>query len=145
MAAKNSKTKEYSNGEVTIVWKPGLCIHSENCVRGLPQVFDPEKRPWINVEEAATGSLINQVKKCPSGALSFYMNEEVPPTNESEVPRQRVKVMPEGPLMVYGDLVVEDENGNESGRANVTAFCRCGASSKKPYCDGSHRKIGFKG
>lgn len=73
-------TKHYSNGEVTIVWKPDVCIHSGNCFRGLPEVFDPRRKPWIIPEAAATDELISQVKKCPSGALSFFMNEIKPQT-----------------------------------------------------------------
>ena len=67
-------TKKYSNGEVTIVWKPNICIHSGMCFKGLPQVFDPRRRPWITADMATTKEIIDQVKKCPSGALSFYMN-----------------------------------------------------------------------
>ena len=70
------KTFKYSNREVTIVWKPELCIHSGNCARGLPDVFNPRERPWINADGASTEKIIEQVKKCPSGALSFFMNEE---------------------------------------------------------------------
>ena len=62
---------EYSNGEVTIVWKPGLCIHSGNCVRGLPAVFNVKRRPWIDASAAGTQAMIDQVGKCPSGALSY--------------------------------------------------------------------------
>jgi putative redox protein len=72
----NNLTKEYSNGEVTIVWKNALCKHSGNCVRGLPQVFNVRANPWINAEGATTEQIIEQVKKCPSGALSFYMNAD---------------------------------------------------------------------
>jgi len=68
-------TKKYSNGEVTIVWKPNVCMHSGVCFRGLPQVFDPRRRPWIIADSASTNEIIEQVKKCPSGALSFYMNK----------------------------------------------------------------------
>jgi len=68
--------KEYSNGEVTVVWKGALCIHSGHCVRGLPKVFDRAVHPWVNIEGASTGQIIEQVKKCPSGALSFYMNAD---------------------------------------------------------------------
>ena len=70
--------KEYSNGEVTIVWKNGLCIHSGNCVRGLREVFDVRANPWINANASTTEKIIEQVKKCPSGALSFYMNADKP-------------------------------------------------------------------
>jgi uncharacterized Fe-S cluster protein YjdI len=70
------KVFKYSNGEVTIVWKPDLCIHSGNCVRGLPQVFRPKEKPWIAPQKATTEQIMAQVKKCPSGALSYFMNEE---------------------------------------------------------------------
>ncbi|MCK6617075.1 MAG: (4Fe-4S)-binding protein [Cyclobacteriaceae bacterium] len=69
-------TKKYTNGEVTIVWKPDLCIHSTLCFKGLPTVFDPKKRPWVTPEGSATDKIIEQVKKCPSGALSYYLNRD---------------------------------------------------------------------
>ena len=67
-------TKKYTNGEVTIVWKNTACIHSGNCFRGLPEVFDPRKTPWITPENSTTIKIITQVENCPSGALSFYRN-----------------------------------------------------------------------
>ncbi|MEP6845898.1 MAG: (4Fe-4S)-binding protein [Panacibacter sp.] len=72
------KTHKYSNGEVTVVWKPDTCIHSAICFRGLPEVFDPKKRPWINIDGASTERIVEQVRKCPSGALSFFMNAGAP-------------------------------------------------------------------
>ena len=63
--------KEYSNGEVTIVWKPKLCIHSGVCVKTLPKVYNTKEHPWIKPENATTEELIKQVAKCPSGALSI--------------------------------------------------------------------------
>lgn len=69
-------TKEYTNGEVTIVWKNSLCIHSANCVKGLPEVFKPRENPWITPENSSTEKLVEQIKKCPSGALSYYLNED---------------------------------------------------------------------
>ena len=67
---------KYSNGEVTIVWQPDLCIHSGNCARGLPEVIKPGEKPWITPEGSTTEKIIAQVKKCPSGALSYFLNEE---------------------------------------------------------------------
>lgn len=66
--------REYSNGEVTIVWKQNLCIHSAKCAKGLPNVFQPKEKPWIKTNNATSEELMNQVNKCPSGALSFYIN-----------------------------------------------------------------------
>lgn len=63
--------KRYSNGEVTVVWQPSLCIHSAICARGLPQVFDPRRRPWVILDGHTTQQIVDQVEACPSGALSI--------------------------------------------------------------------------
>ncbi len=78
-------TKKYINGEVTIVWKPATCIHSTICWKratGLPEVFNLMERPWIKPENASTERIVEQVKKCPSGALSYYFNIEENPDSE---------------------------------------------------------------
>ncbi len=140
-------TKKYSNGEVTIVWQPSVCIHSAICWRGengLPQVFNPSEKPWIKPEGAETKRIIEQIKKCPSGALSYFMNDEKEKNTEVTA-ESIVEITPNGPLMVYGNITVKDSAGNTTQKNKVTAFCRCGASGNKPYCDGSHRKINFQG
>lgn len=68
-------TKEYSNGELTISWKPGLCTHAGECVKALPKVYNPKEKPWIKIEHASTEELKAQIHKCPSGALSYRMND----------------------------------------------------------------------
>ena len=72
-------TKTYTNGDITIVWKPSLCIHSTICWKGadgLIDVFNPRERPWIKPYEATTERIIAQINKCPSGALSYYKTGE---------------------------------------------------------------------
>lgn len=64
-------TKEYNNGEITIIWNPDICKHSGICVKLLPQVYNPKDRPWIKIEHATSQELIHQVNSCPSGALSI--------------------------------------------------------------------------
>ena len=139
--------KKYTNGEVTIVWQPTVCIHSAICWRGengLPEVFNPAEKPWIKPEGADTKRIIEQIKKCPSGALSYFMNEDK--ENIAEVTAESiVEIAPNGPLLVYGNITVKDSEGNTTQKNKVTAFCRCGASSNKPYCDGTHTKNGFVG
>lgn len=137
-------TKKYSNGEVTIVWKPAECIHSAICFKGLGQVFDPQKRPWITPEKASTQAIIDQVKKCPSGALSYYMNESTDQQSVKVESETIVEPVANGPLLVFGNVTVKDAAGTLTQKNNMTAFCRCGASQNKPYCDGTHKKIDFK-
>ncbi len=136
-------TKKYSNGELTVVWKPQKCIHSRVCVKTLPMVYDPEAKPWINVENASTEELKEQIIKCPSGALSYFMNAE--DNQEEETLETKIEILENGPLLVYGTLKVTDKDGNIETKNKTTAFCRCGESNNKPYCDGSHIKADFKG
>ena len=63
--------KEYTNGEITILWQPAKCTHSGVCVRTLPNVYSPKEKPWIKMENASSAALVDQVGKCPSGALSI--------------------------------------------------------------------------
>ncbi|MHB8904552.1 MAG: (4Fe-4S)-binding protein [Melioribacteraceae bacterium] len=138
-------TKKYTNGEVTVVWKPNICIHSAICFNGLPQVFDPTSRPWINIGAAGTERIVNQVKQCPSGALSFYMNNEQLNTEPKADAGILIEATQNGPLLVYGNILVKESGGKEENKNNVTAFCRCGGSKNKPYCDGTHKTNGFQG
>lgn len=138
-----SKTKEYSNGEVTVVWEAEKCIHSAMCVKGLPEVFQPKERPWIKIDSGTTDKIIETVKKCPSGALSYYMTNSEDKT--SETLDTKVEVLENGPLLVYGTLKVTHKDGKQETKNKTTAFCRCGASQNKPYCDGAHIKQDFKG
>lgn len=66
----------YKNADITVVWQPALCQHTAICFKGLPGVFDPRRKPWIEMDQSDTNTIIEQVKKCPSGALSFLINDE---------------------------------------------------------------------
>ena len=73
---KNDLIKEYSNGEITIVWQSGLCQHSGNCVKNLPEVFHPQEKPWIQITNSTSEEIIQTIAKCPSGALSIKENSK---------------------------------------------------------------------
>lgn len=135
-------TKEYVRDELTVVWKSGSCIHSEKCFKGLSSVFNPNNRPWVSLNGASIEQIKNQVDQCPSGALSYKVAGQEGVQIEEE---QVVEVAPNGPLMVYGNIVVKNSDGTQVTKNRVTAFCRCGASSNKPYCDGTHKKVEFEG
>lgn len=69
------KAIEYTNGELTILWKPERCQHAGICVKMLPAVYNPKERPWVKPAKATTAELITQINHCPSGALSYRMND----------------------------------------------------------------------
>jgi uncharacterized Fe-S cluster protein YjdI len=138
-------TKKYSNGEVTIVWKPALCVHSGLCFKGLGEVFHPQELPWITPEKSSISKIIEQIKKCPSGALSHFINSKQGEEEVNVEAETIVETTANGPLLVYGNVAIKHVDGTVSKKNNVTAFCRCGASGNKPFCDGSHKKNGFEG
>lgn len=145
MSEHKDITKHYTNGEITITWKPNQCIHSKLCWTGLAEVFNPRERPWIKMDAATTASIMAQVDKCPSGALSYFRNEDELGNKAPQVDVDTiVEVAANGPLLVYGNITIKNKNGEEVKKNKVTALCRCGASANKPYCDGTHVKIGFK-
>lgn len=127
--------KEYSNGEVTVVWKPELCIHSGICLRGLPGVFNLKQRPWVNMEAAASEAIVNLVRECPSKALSIKGVK----FKEEGGSDAQVILIPKGPLIIKGGATVNTWRQKEIHRETVS-FCRCGRSGKHPYCDGTHAK-----
>lgn len=71
-----SKTKKYSKGPVIVVWQPELCIHAGICAQGLPGVFKPKDRPWVDMDGASLEEIQLQAKACPSGALSLASSLE---------------------------------------------------------------------
>ncbi len=124
-----------------MVWDYPKCIHSEHCWRELGTVFRRNEKPWINLDGAETEAIIEQIDKCPSGALSYRMEGES--SEGSDLPK--IIVAKDGPLLVQGDCILTLPDGSVDERKGKTALCRCGASSAKPFCDGSHSKINFKG
>jgi len=131
--------KEYSNGEVTLLWDSSKCIHSAICLRGLPAVFDVARSPWIDVQAAPSEAIVRTVGACPSGALSMKTVVH-PGASDDSV---RITVRAHGPLAVEGRIAIVDASGVVSIVEGATALCRCGGSKNKPYCDGTHRSNGF--
>ena len=144
----SDEIRKYTNNEVTVVWKPGQCIHSKLCWTGLFEVFDPKKRPWVNMAGAPTERIIEQVSRCPSGALSYYLNETPSVTQLSEVNASqimKVEVTARGPYIINTECIIQLADGKEEIKKGTVALCRCGASHNKPYCDGSHNTVNFEG
>jgi uncharacterized Fe-S cluster protein YjdI len=130
--------KEYSGKEITVSWDPSKCIHARECVKGLPQVFDREKTPWINIKGAGEEEIMKVIDRCPSGALSYKKSTDSPSD-----PFAQIKITKNGPLLVEGNCILMDSEGQEKKHCGPFALCRCGGSKNKPFCDGTHGKIDF--
>ena len=133
--------KEYKKGDLTIVWESEKCIHSAICAKGLPEVFKPSERPWIQTDNSELDVIKKQIDQCPSGALSYYDNKSSDVKSENKP--LCVQVIDNGPFLVNGDCTIVHKDGTEETRETRVALCRCGASSNKPFCDGTHKEIDF--
>jgi putative redox protein len=66
----------YQNEDITVEWRPELCRHAARCATQLPQVFNPAQKPWINMDGATSQEIIDQVAKCPTGALHIAKEDK---------------------------------------------------------------------
>ncbi|OLV17847.1 (4Fe-4S)-binding protein [Deinococcus marmoris] len=132
--------KIYMGDGITVSYDAPRCTHVANCVRGLPAVFRPKERPWIQLSNEASAERVTEiVRTCPTGALHYALYGGPP-----EAPAVPTTLTPikDGPLTLKGDLVIQTPQGEV--REVRAALCRCGASSRKPFCDGTHARIGWK-
>jgi uncharacterized Fe-S cluster protein YjdI len=137
--------KKYTKENLTVIWQPDLCIHSRECFKGLPEVFNPANRPWVNMDAEPVDRIMSQVDKCPSGALSYEMNPEETETDNTMEQPPLIDVSENGPILISGPANLKYKGNQELKDSKIIALCRCGLSSRKPYCDGSHKREGFKG
>jgi uncharacterized Fe-S cluster protein YjdI len=144
MSTKRDRlAKEYATDEIVVEWEPRLCFHSQNCVRSLPQVFfDDGRRPWVQVDAATAEEVEAAVARCPSGALRTRRVGAEPVKLQR---RLELRASENGPLLISGGVRVLDADGELLYEGERAALCRCGGSSNKPFCDGTHKKNGFRG
>jgi hypothetical protein len=105
-------------------------------------VFDNRRRPWISVENGSAADIGEVIPRCPTGALQFRrLDSGVQETAPEET---TVVERPNGPLYVRGKIRIVTHDHNLVREDTRVALCRCGASASKPFCDGSHRRVGFR-
>ena len=132
----------YRNERIAIQWNPSRCVHSERCMRGLPQVFQPDTRPWIQVDAATADEIAAVVARCPSGALHVKRLDGGASVEPGEP--AIIEPQPNGPLYISGPVRILDANGVVIREDTRMALCRCGHSRNKPFCDGSHEAVEFQ-
>jgi uncharacterized Fe-S cluster protein YjdI len=101
--------RAYANDATEVHWEPKVCIHVRNCVRGLPDVFDPERRPWVDVDAADADAIAATILTCPTGALHFRRLDGG--AQDEEPSAATVEPRPDGPLFVRGHVRIVDNEG----------------------------------
>jgi CDGSH-type Zn-finger protein/uncharacterized Fe-S cluster protein YjdI len=132
----------YEGEEIEVTWDKERCIHAGVCVRSLPAVFDTSRRRWVLPDNASSSEVADVIEQCPTGALHYEMKHEA--RQEAPPSRNRIKLQPNGPVYLFGDIEIEGPDGTTLLQDTRVALCRCGASANMPLCDNTHTKSGFK-
>jgi uncharacterized Fe-S cluster protein YjdI/CDGSH-type Zn-finger protein len=140
------RNQTYPAPGITVTFDPNLCIHSGVCLNSLPAVFDVRRQRWVRPEAATAPEVAATIDRCPSGALQYVLEGSAGPSIEAsnEPTETTIQASINGPLLVQGTFQLLDETGREVSNSGRAALCRCGATTNQPFCDGSHKRIGFE-
>lgn len=137
---RNDRRRDYAGVRITVHDNRALCAHAGHCTEGLAAVFDAKRKPWIDADGAVAEAIIDVVRQCPSGALSYSLND-VEHRDQARDPA--ILVTANGPYAVTGGVQLEGVAMGDGASTEHFTLCRCGASKNKPFCDGSHWESGF--
>jgi len=138
---KKDQRDRYAGRTITIFDNRALCAHAGYCTDGLKEVFRYGEEPWIAPDAAAVEKVIETIRKCPSGALSYALDGV-----EAEAPQRPplVTVLDNGPYAVTGGVELGDAKLGQGAPSEHYTLCRCGHSKNKPFCDGTHWDVSFR-
>ncbi|WP_227379575.1 CDGSH iron-sulfur domain-containing protein [Haladaptatus halobius] len=130
---------EYHGRYIEVSYDHNRCIHVRECVEGLPEVFDPNQRPWIDADNADADEVARVIERCPTGALHYERTDDGTP---ERIPSSNtVTATTNGPLYLHGDIVIRSHDGELVLEDTRVALCRCGHTMNEPLCDNSHARI----
>jgi CDGSH-type Zn-finger protein len=135
------KRESYSAKRITIHDNRSICAHAGHCTDGLDSVFKYKSEPWIDPAGAAVEAIIETIRRCPSGALSYELDGV---EGREQRPRPSITVMKDGPYAVAGGAQLLEQSWAQGASTERYTLCRCGGSKNKPFCDGTHWGMGFK-
>jgi CDGSH-type Zn-finger protein len=138
--ARNRRVS-YAGKRITILDNRGICAHAGFCTDGLNKVFRMNEEPWIDPDGATVAEIISTIERCPSGALSYAVND-VERKEKERAPM--VLVTDNGPYAVTGAIELAGVAFGDGASREHYTLCRCGASANKPFCDGSHWRVEFR-
>jgi len=133
--------KNHVGKKITIHDNRSICSHAGFCTDRLNSVFRLKTEPWIDPGAAPVEEIIETIKKCPSGALSYSI-EGIEFKDQDREPMAMVSK--DGPYYITGGVELTGEPRGAGASEEHYTLCRCGGSKNKPFCDGTHWRIGFK-
>ncbi len=135
------RRETYKGKDITIHDNRALCAHAGLCTDNLSAVWRMNQSPWIDPDAADVTAIIDIIRKCPSGALSYSVaGDQQPDPNRTPA----IQVTKDGPYRVTGGVELSGQGWGDGASHENYTLCRCGASKNKPFCDGTHWDIEFR-
>ena len=131
--------RAYRAPGLTVYYQVRRCTHFAECVRGLPAVFDVNQRPWVQPWKASPERVAEIVRRCPTGALHYDLDDGPPEAPERPT---RIHAVPDGPVTLRGELSIDTAAGEL--RDTRAALCRCGRTENQPFCDQACKRTGWR-
>ena len=128
---------------VQVHYNPTVCAHLGVCTHNLPEVFNVASRPWIEPDNADKATVFETIRQCPSGALTHTDTSIAEQTHNADVDEPNIRALRNGPLAVVGTVKLIGASFLDGATHDRFTLCRCGASRAMPFCDGSHKEVGF--
>ena len=132
----------YRGEKITILFSVDRCTHVAACLEGAPEVFDSKRRPWALPNAASPDKIADVIETCPTGALHYERRDGGPA--EAIPSKNTIIIETHGPLYFKGNLELKDHNEKLLLKDTRVAFCRCGLSKIKPFCENTHLRVGFE-
>lgn len=133
-----ARSESYPGTGIDVFDDRPTCVHAGFCGNKVTNVW---KMAAKTDDTIVRGQVMAMIENCPSGALTYAVAGAI---NEPGLPAE-IGIIPDGPLFVTGRIGIERSDGEPLETRNRVTLCRCGASSNKPLCDGSHASVGFTG
>jgi uncharacterized Fe-S cluster protein YjdI/CDGSH-type Zn-finger protein len=135
--------RDYPGQGIVVHWAAERCIHTGRCIAAQPGVFDPKRRPWVDLTQADADAIARAVERCPTGALAYTRTDGAP--DEAIPELLTIRVGRDGPLALHGRSRVRGEHvGPVDDLRTATgryALCRCGQTRHAPFCDNRHKTL----
>lgn len=137
---KDEIIQVYKSKDITITFNRSICSGAANCVRDFPNIYTSASENWIYPDLGTKKEIIESIRNCPSGALSYSLNDEknVNVCNLENCLEEKIELFKNSPIYVRGSIDIEVQKWSFNANKTKFALCRCGKSKNKPFCDYSH-------
>ena len=137
---KNDALQNFEAPGITVHFNRSICSGAAACVHNLPSVFKNASEDWIHPAEASVDDVIETVRKCPSGALTYTLDGKTEVKQESGV---SIRIVANGPYEIKGPVEFDAPKWSKNASKTSFALCRCGKSRNAPFCDYAHGEEGW--